>query len=1220
MKPLLPASLLKLFQRDTKSDKSIKQKIRDLPSNLRLATLGAWRGRERGLAVIAGVFLASLVITTVLAYGVGLSQLFLADSLESEPFDAKIEFNKAPTYDSEGWTNNTTTLMETCDELTVRVEVTDCTVILGRQGIHGGGFFNEDFVVAQPLEMRSITSSSNELWGNVSFVYPELENAGPPISSMRGIRLLGPGAFDGELAERIGEQVIFGLGNWSSAEEVEAQRGVFLPSNIASEAKAEVGDKLDAIKFAYVVDKKAAALAEANDWDCAGTVDVGSNGYAYCRVDMTLTNMTVLGIYEPWALANPTLSPNPIFTTWTALEEEDRNRLIDNDHMYLGVTIDRALLPTSSTDAAAEWVQDLGVEIESQNYTSENIEIFYFDIIGGTITFLEIFLGLVQAFDYIIMIPIVILSLSVLIYGLILSLEQRRREIAIHRVIGATASGLQSMVLLELAVMSTFAWGAGYILAIAVVPIVLSSVGFMAFESLENVDVNPTLGMTSTLITAAATLGLALLFGRSRSKEFIELEIEEGVRKVREVSKPKRWLHWMMFIIGAIAATDTWLEMNGSEDGLNSNWFVEGLLGLFGPFLLWIGGALLLGRVGAKGPRIMQLFFGRTPLLKDVKRGLKGSGSTESINRLSVIMLLTLSIVTLAAVQGYTGTLVDEYTASATVGSDLQIVTEQPSNLSEIKVIIDEVYGDELLFTATTVTSIILETEDGETFQTWVILNGTDTILDWTEQSIPGNNIDSTLESYGALTFSAGESAAYNLDIWGSGRKGSDDRGDELLSLDDERSVEMVFTWTDIEFTIAEPDSEQDNDTGLEFEIGLFDDLLQSYSQSMRLDFSNIDLSGADLSNRNLSRIDFSGTNLTGADLSGSRLSESLFYGTDLTETNFADANLSNAIISDGMGPNVIVNSNFTNANLEGAYGLYAFSFSDFTNATCPNGVITNTSSCDEFTNSLAPENMTPLLQELLFSSEISFEINTQSFNETLNYIGIHEFIPGVSSTTMSDSLIIGETSWRAFIGNERANNFTSNSWIIKIEGVEGDQLEAFRANLEADSRVSSSIDWSTEHGKVERSGGLIFGTPGLLSLQFVVASIAAVASAFVFLSLVLNQRRKELAVLQAIGASPNQIVRLVLFEILSIVVVSMFLGVLLGMALALSFNGLFSVFGFIFSIFGGSETNIDRNLIWPWTELILVSLTVFIAVVLALLTTTRKALKSDLATVLKGG
>ena len=1197
----------------------MKRKVRDLPSNFRIATLGAWRGRERGLAVIAGVFLASLVITTVLAYGVGLSQLFLAESLETEPFDAKIEFKKAPTYESDGWTNNTTTLMETCDELTLNVEITDCTVILGRQGIHGGGFFNEDFVVAQPLEMRSISSSTNELWDNVSFDYPELQNAGPPISSMRGIRLLGPEAFDGELADRLGEQIIFGLGNWSTADEVENKSGVFLPSNIASEAQANVGDKLDSVTFAYVIDKKAGGALQS-DWECEGTIDSGDNGYAYCRMNMTLTNLTIMGIYEPWPFGNPTLAPNPIFTTWTALDELDREILIDNDHMYLGVTIDRALLPTSSTDAASEWVEDLGMQIESQNYTSENIELFYFDIIGGTITFLEIFLGLVQAFDYIIMIPIVLLSLSVLIYGLVLSLEQRRREIAIHRVIGATSKGLQGMVLLELAVMSTFAWVAGYVLAIAVVPLVLSSVGFMAFESLENVEVNPVLGLGSTIITAAATLGLALLFGRSRSKEFIELEIEEGVKKVREVSKPKRWLHWLMFIIGAIAATDTWLEMNGSEDGLNSNWFIEGLLGLFGPFLLWIGGALLLGRIGAKGPRIMQLFLGKTPLLKDVKRGLKGSGSTESINRLSVIMLLTLSIVTLAAVQGYTGTLVDEYTASATVGSDLQITTEQPANFTEVQNILNEVYGEELLISATTITSIALETEDGDSFQTWVLLNGTSDVLDWTEQSLPGENIDTALESYEGLTFSAGESAAYVLDIWGSGRKGGDDRGDELLSSDDSRSENLTFTWTDIDFDFSGTDEEIENETIPEFGFEQLQFLLESYRESMEVDLSNLNLQNADLSNRDLSGVDFSGTNLSGANLSNSTLTNSLFGDTNLDNVNFKNSNLSNAIIFNTFVPNFILNSDFTNANLEGSFGLFNLSFSDLTNATCPNGAITNTSSCDEFMIEPSIENLPPSFSELIFTDGgFSFEIQTTEYNQSLRYIGVHEFIPGIPTTTMSDTLVIGETSWRALVGDDTVNNFSANTWIIKIDGIQGDELEAFRASLDADSRISSAMDWSSKHGEVERSGGLIFGTQGLLSLQFVVASIAAVASAFVFLSLVLNQRKKELAVLQAIGASPNQIIRLVLFEILSIVVVSMFLGILLGMALALSFNGLFSVFGFIFGIFGGSETIIDRNLVWPWFELAIVSLTVFVAVVVALLSTTRKALKSDLSTVLKG-
>ena len=42
--------------------------------------------------------------------------------------------------------------------------------------------------------------------------------------------------------------------------------------------------------------------------------------------------------------------------------------------------------------------------------------------------------------------------------------------------------------------------------------------------------------------------------------------------------------------------------------------------------MLWIGGALLLSRLGAYGPKIMLFFFKRTPLLSDVKRGLQNTG------------------------------------------------------------------------------------------------------------------------------------------------------------------------------------------------------------------------------------------------------------------------------------------------------------------------------------------------------------------------------------------------------------------------------------------------------------------------------------------------------------------------------------------------------------------------------------------------------------------
>ena len=283
-------------------------------------------------------------------------------------------------------------------------------------------------------------------------------------------------------------------------------------------------------------------------------------------------------------------------------------------------------------------------------------------------------------------------------------------------------------------------------------------------------------------------------------------------------------------------------------------------------------------------------------------------------------------------------------------------------------------------------------------------------------------------------------------------------------------------------------------------------------------------------------------------------------------------------------------------------------------NTTCPDGSNSDVTSCAS-----GPSLIPPPLAEPLFLADTTVKLEITKFSTEMYYMGVHEYLPGIDSTVVESTLIIGEDKWRSLVGNNAADNYTSTTWIVRVDGVEGDELESLASQLEADSRVSETMDWSSKHKEVERNGGLIFGTPGLLSLQFVVASVAAVASSFVFLSLVLNQRQKELAVLQAIGASPNQIIRLVLFEILSIVIVSMALGVVLGVALALSFNGFFDIFGFIFQIFGGSSTVIDRTLVYPWTQIILVSLAVFAAVVVALLVTTRKALKSDLASVLKG-
>ncbi|MDP6562362.1 MAG: FtsX-like permease family protein [Candidatus Thalassarchaeum sp.] len=1044
----------------------LRTRLLSLPDNLMMAGKGAWRGRERVLAVFAGVFMASLVITTVLAYAVGLSGAFLQYSLQESVFDAKVDFADDPGPDSEGRTNDSVLWESLCDDFVSMDEFIDCGIVYGRQGIRVSGFFDDGFITPQPLNVVSVGGTTGD-WANVSWDYSEALEWGPPINGERPIRFYGDGIWDGEFGERhsvVGDSSRLIYGSWPpSAAEAAAKGAVVLPSMIASEAGVSVNDTISSLTFTYVTDYLSGYANVAQGFDnCTGTEKYGpSEGspIRYCVVNMTVEGpMTVVAVYQEEAPTNPTLLFHPVMVSASVLSDEQKTILMDNDHGYLGLAVDRNELPTSSTSAATGWLDNLKDGVESGNYTSPNhlgayVLVEYNDMISGTITFLNIFLGIIQVFDYILMIPIVVLSFSVLIYGLVLSLEQRKREVSIHRVIGGTKGNLSGMIMLEISVISFFAWLVGYLLALAGVPVILAAVGFMSFK--RNVfDVTPTLSLWSTFAVILVTVGLALLFGRSRTNEFLSIEIDEGVRRVSEKRKPRYWLHTIVFLIGLLSYVESWIQGRGGVGGIGSgglvgNFILNALLLLFGPFFLWIGGALVLGRIGAAGPRIMTLLFSWSPAVSDIRRGLKGSGSSESVNRLAVIMLLTLSIVTLAAVQGFTGTEVDERTTSAQNGADIQVqfaspVTEQQAR-EEVMQAIQRAGDSDItgISQATSVADIFTGPKGKSTLiRTWVLFDDHEQSLIWDTQAVPGDDIAATASGWKAGGFTAGSEA---------------------------RSIDPI--------------SEMD-----------------------------------------------------------------------------------------------------TGDSLKIAYTEYGFGG---------------------------------------FDSEFNPIVTTTVTESTVSYMGRHQWVPGLSASEAEQAIVIGESTYRELVGNATADSFSSARWFFELcDQSDDDCADALRlvsAEIANGNGITAVSDWPSVHSENERNGGLIFGTPGLLSLQFVVASLASVASAFVFLSLVLTQRKKELAILQAIGASPNQVIRLVLFEIMAILLVSMGLGVVLGLAIAESFNGFFGIFGFIFQLFLGQSAPIDRDLVWPWLELALVNASVLVAVVVALLYTTRRALQADLAVVLKG-
>ena len=231
---------------------SFRLNILAAPNNIRLAIQSAWRGRERGLAIFAGVLLASLVMTTVLGYAVGLNQTFFQASLGNDVFDAKIDFQEDPTGNWEGRTNDSSVWESFCEDIIDREEFSDCGLVFGRQGIRVSGFFDSDFANPQPLNVESINSTNSD-WSNVSWDYIEASENGPPINDQRTIRFYGDGIWDGELGKRHADSIIFG--DWpSTALDAETNRSIVLPSKIASAASIDIGEKIDSLTFSYVTE------------------------------------------------------------------------------------------------------------------------------------------------------------------------------------------------------------------------------------------------------------------------------------------------------------------------------------------------------------------------------------------------------------------------------------------------------------------------------------------------------------------------------------------------------------------------------------------------------------------------------------------------------------------------------------------------------------------------------------------------------------------------------------------------------------------------------------------------------------------------------------------------------------------------------------------------------------------------------------------------------
>lgn len=140
---------------------------------------------------------------------------------------------------------------------------------------------------------------------------------------------------------------------------------------------------------------------------------------------------------------------------------------------------------------------------------------------------------------------------------------------------------------------------------------------------------------------------------------------------------------------------------------------------------------------------------------------------------------------------------------------------------------------------------------------------------------------------------------------------------------------------------------------------------------------------------------------------------------------------------------------------------------------------------------------------------------------------------------------------------------------------------------------IIETQSYAEEVEETKARQGLSFGFPGLLTINFIISLVGMTIGVSIFMFMIINQRKKEFAILISEGASKTQLIKLVLTEVLSMAVFATLFGTFIGFLLGYQFNGFFGVF---------SVTTFNRLLVFPPIPLIATVLGAFGIVILATL------------------
>jgi ABC-type lipoprotein release transport system permease subunit len=584
--------------------------------------LRIFRNKRRSMAMLSGVMLGTLIFSSIFLYTGVLKQETYESVIKQISYEASFTLNEPGTEDD---------VWALASRINNEKRVESSTVFVG--GDPGGG--TDPFGDTDMLSMGPIVSARIE--GDVAREQPSGNEAWPAIATIKpvfvGDDFTSTTIYDKLIGDRLeGTFDLSRPGNWA-----------VIPRTTAIRMNLVVGDVLPAISVTcFSLDGEGGTAAEKFE------------------------SVTIAAVYESIDSLDPLaveLGLETIYLSSRMLDSggELRKAFEDKGLITLAVRIEKEEFNTGDLAAMNKEVNQFVNDIARDSG----------DVLSGTNN-AGMILGMFQIqnillilIDMVLIIPIAILTIYLLIYGLELSLEERKKEIGILKIQGANSKQIFKMVMNESVLILAIGMVFGYGLAIIGAWVISSSVGFMSFVfSMGYLKEFITFDLAAFLISFLIIGLIVFLSILKRGRRFINLQVSEAVQQMdwkKQSFMRRNRIDLILFGFGFISAVKVILDqafditsLFGVEMTLGTGWDAF-LFGFLGTVALWIGGAfsapVLAQWIANKLEKVMLKLAVFRDIGPIIKSGLKRRGD---VVKLVFIIALTLSVAALAATQGYT--------------------------------------------------------------------------------------------------------------------------------------------------------------------------------------------------------------------------------------------------------------------------------------------------------------------------------------------------------------------------------------------------------------------------------------------------------------------------------------------------------------------------------------------------------------------------------------